>query len=321
MIVMQHLSSNKKGISTVVLVVIIVAIVGVASVAGYLVLKDNGNDNDSSVGEYVTYTVIGVGGATIYDGTFSIKIVEETDTKYKVEYSYALYGTTLGKRTAFYINSEASWEDKENYDSPGVKTGSETVSTKWGNKETEIYTKVIDGETTKAYIGKQDGIIYEIEMSTNGVDMFFVLTSTNLIKGNPGDGVGDYMVYSTSGSISGTVVDGFFFTMIVDQTATKYEVGYIYALYKTTLGVRTVFYVDSDTEWENIEDYESPGVKTGTDTLSTAWGSRNVDIYTKVIDGETTKTYVGHDDGAIYKMTMTMDGMTMTFTLVGTNLL
>ncbi|MCL2711730.1 MAG: hypothetical protein FWD37_00430 [Methanomassiliicoccaceae archaeon] len=312
----MQLSGNKKGVNMVVLVVAVVAIVGVASVAGYLILTGE----NSSVGEYSTYVVLGNNGSSSIDGTFTIKIVDENSSQYQIQYDYAMYMTTSGKRTAFYIDSEREWEDKEDYESPGVKTGSEVISTKWGNRNADIYTKVIDGETTKVHIGK-DGILYRIEMNIDGVSLIFVLTSTNLIKGNPGDGVGDYAVYSVSGSAAGVVYDGITFMIIVNQSATQYQVQYDQAIYGTVLGVRTPLVVNSEKIWEDMDDDGTMGVKTGTETITTEWGARLVDIYTQVVDGDTTKTYVGRSDGVSYRMTITSAGSTMTFNLVGTNLL
>jgi len=311
--------SDKKGISTAAIALAVVAIIGIAGVASYFVFIHD--SHKSSVGEYETYSVLGATTGTVFDGKLKFEIVDESSTQYQIETSYTLYSTTDGIRTAFYIDSEREWVDIDEYESPGVKTGNELISTKWGDRNADIYTKVVDGETRTMHVGVSDGIIYRISMEVEDVILIFILIDTNTIKGNPGEGVGDYEIYSISGSVSGTDVDGIFFAIIVWQDNKEYEVDYFSIMYQTVSGVRTLLFFEYDTFVTDIDEYESHGVKTGTDTISTPWGTRNVDIYTQVIDGETTITYIGRTDGVPYKMTMTYEGSTLNYTLVGASVL
>ena len=316
-----------------ILAVVLVGVIAVACVGGFFLLNGDKNDgsNDSNgielkVGDYMTYSILGVsesgtGGPIIVDGTYSAKILEITDTQIKSEFSFAIYHTVEGVRSAYNVDAVIEWENIDDNSTYGAKTGSETVSTKWGNISTDIYSKVVDGETTKTWVGKQDGIPYALSMSVEGSEAVMVLSDTNIISGGTDEGVGDYAIYTIAATSGSTTFDGIFLIAIDEQTATQYYVMSVIVLYETTSGVRTLVTVDSNSEWENIDDYESPGVKTGNDTISTSWGSRNVDIYTKVINGESSTAYIGHDDGVMYKITMSMDGVVMTFTLVGTNLL
>jgi len=332
--------NDKKGISTIALALIVAAIVGVASVASYFIfIYDSGDPSDdsadssddpadspddqivSSVGEYATYTVLGATTGTLFDGKLKIEIVDESSSQYQIETSYLLYSTTAGIRTAFFIDSEREWVDIDQYESPGVKTGSETMSTKWGERNVDIYTKVVDGETRMMYVGVSDGVIYGISMEVDSVLMLFMLIDTNTIEGDPGEGVGDYEIYSVSGSSGATALDGILYLIIIDQSPTEYKIQFASVIYQTVSGVRTFLFSENYSDWVDIDEHESYGVKTGTDTISTSWGTRDVDIYTQVIEGETTVTYLGRSDGVPYKITVINGGETMTFTLVGASVL
>ena|GEM_PF-3266681 len=339
----------------IILAVAIVAVIGTASVAGYLILSDDNdiddtddnndtddNDNndiddnndddnndiddtddnetdESRIGEYMIYAIVGKIGFADLDGTFRIKIIDENSSQYLVETSYDVHCMWDGKRFEFKVESGQEWVDISTYGYYGTKIGSETVNTKWGIQDTDVYTEEDKEGATKAYVG-EDGVAYKLEIKMYAHYLTFILTATNLIEDAPVRGIGDYVIYSVSGTEEDATVNGTYLSRIVDQSDTQYKILDIFAIYVTESDVRYELIVDSATSWED-KDSESESVKTGTGTITTAWGLRNVNIYTQTEDEVIITTYVGSSDGVIYKQTISVDESILSFDLVGTNLI
>ena len=136
---------------------------------------------------------------------------------------------------------------------------------------------------------------------------------------------GSYVEYDVAGSYGGTTYDGTVKMTILSETSKKYKMEYVYNVYQTTGGVRSPLMVMTETEWEDksASGGQDFGVKQGTpETLTTAWGPKTVDKYVSAVPGEPTMTtYVGQADGIPYKLVMTTDTFTLTFTLKATNML
>jgi len=156
--------------------VIAVAVLGIVAFGVYFVMNDN-----NSVGEYAEYTVSGSSGSTTFDGTMKMTIVDETLTQYKYEIKYDVYYARNGSRTLLPIETLTEWGDKGKSDdsSYGTKLRTETLVTKWGDKNVDVYQKTEGSTKSTAYLG-DDEIPYKIVTSVNGLVLTFTLDKTNI---------------------------------------------------------------------------------------------------------------------------------------------
>ena len=132
--------------------------------------------------------------------------------------------------------------------------------------------------------------------------------------------VGTYSVYQVSGSSGSTTFDGTMRIEIIEVNGTKITAVTTYDIYKTTTGVRTPFLVSNEKMTEDVSELDDLGVFQRSETLSTNWGTKGVDVFLEVVDGETTTSYVDQKNYDIaYKYVISMNGITLTFILSATS--
>ena len=131
---------------------------------------------------------------------------------------------------------------------------------------------------------------------------------------------GKYFVYDVSGNYGSTTFDGTFKIEITGVKGSTATATYTYDVYQTTSGVRTPLMVKAETETVDLSEGDDVGVWQRTETMSTKWGSKTVDVYLEVYGSDSTEAFVDKDDpNVLYKIIMIESGMTMTFTLSETN--
>ena len=307
--------ANKSAI----IVGVVVVIIAVAAIAAFAL--NNNNDKDKTpeigVGDSMTFEVFGTYGddGTLIDGTMTIKVLEETDTQYRCEVERSIYTVaTDGTKTALTVGKETDWEDKEDDDL--VYKGTLTVDTFWGEKKLSCY----ESEDGTQHALKDGNIIYAAMIEDDEKTLCMELTDCTAIK----DKKADREVHEATIVMAGdAVTGGYEFTMTMTYTMDNKE---------TEIFKRTVLKADlalkdypeasqeimNGTSWSNPFAEEKNGmVKTGTERISTAWGTKETDVYKKVADEESTTMYAYGDVPVrcIYEttqVTITMDATSIT---------
>ncbi len=275
---------------------VVVIIIAVAAVSAY-VLTDSDRDGapDLGVGDSMTFNVFGTYGdeGALIDGTMTIKILDETDTQYMCEIARSIYTVSVdGTRTALYVGTETDWDDKE--DDNLVSGGTLTVDTFWGEKELSLYESW-DGTQ---HVLKDGDILYAGMIEGDGMTLHMELTDCTAIK----DKKADREVHEVTVVMAGDAVGGDYeFTMTMTYTIDNKE---------TEIFKRTVVKADlapkdhpessveimNGTTWSDPFTDEMDGmVKTGTESIDTAWGTKETDVYERADYGESSTMYAYKD--------------------------
>lgn len=134
---------------------------------------------------------------------------------------------------------------------------------------------------------------------------------------------GKYLVYQVSGDVGTVTIDGTMKLEIIDVDDKMITMKTTYDMYqKPLLGSRTPFMVMSETEKIDYTDDSADGVWQRSETISTAWGSKGVDVYLLVEDGAKTTYWVDQKNADVaYKIVQESQGVKLTMTLSATNYL
>lgn len=146
----------------------------------YLELTDCTAIKDEKVNREIHEATIAMAGeAESYGYEFDVTMTYTMDnrgsaifTRNVVEAEVSMSGTVQN------ITNETSWNDPFSEGKSGmVKTGTETIDTVWGTKETDIYEQVKDGTTTVMYAYKE----VPVRMTVESAQMTMTLDSTSII--------------------------------------------------------------------------------------------------------------------------------------------
>ena len=132
---------------------------------------------------------------------------------------------------------------------------------------------------------------------------------------------GDYYKYDISGRTSGLDIGGTCTMKIVGHSGSMDKWEYTYDMYLVNPnGTKTSIPMEKMYMWAERGDFTSGSTKTGTDTITTAYGVKNVDVYFSNLGGMDTSIYMGQD-GIPYKMVSSISNpsLTMNMDLVDTN--
>lgn len=308
--------ANKNAI----IVGVVVVIVAVAAVAVYALNNNDKNETPTiGVGDSLTYIVFGTYGdeGELLDGTTTYKVLDETETQYKYQIEMSVNVVDAnGKQTPLYIGSKTEWSDKTSDDSDNlIPKGTTTVSTFWGEKTLTCYESkdgkthaLADGDIPYAYMHEEDD-----------QTMYLELSECTAIK----DKKVDRVVHKAEIDMEMKMkIEGY--TMIgtltygIDNKKTE-----IFSRITTNFEVAIQELPDynpssnSTTAWTDPFDSDSDDtgmVKTGTDRISTKWGTKETDVYKKVEDGETLVMYSYKNIPV--RMTIEEDSLSMTFNAV-----
>ncbi len=288
--------ANKNAI----IVGVVVVIIAVAAVAVFA-LNNNNGDKDKTpvlgVGDSMTFYVFGTLGndGTLIDGTTTMKVLDETDTQYKIETEQSVYAVgTDGEKTELYVGKNTDWEDKDD-DDDMVAKGTLTVDTFWGEKKLSYYESS-DGTTHALTDGD---IVYAIMIKNisdeSNITMYMELTECTAIKDKKADREiheAEFVLkgdYEQEGSV-------FVLTMTCDMDNKKSEI-----FIKQDLSLEMALKdqpessvkLSSQTSWGNpFGEDASEWVNIGTEEINTEWGTKMTDVYGAVVDGNIYNQYL-----------------------------
>lgn len=272
---------------------VVVVIVAVAAVAAYVLINNDKNDTHTfGVGDSQTFIVFGNIGddGTLIDGTMTYKLLDETETQYKLEMEQSIYTVdTDGKRAAMNVGTSTEWEDKTSDDENLVSKGTLTVNTFWG-KKTLSYYESKDGESKVLSDGD---IVYAMMFENDDVTMYMELTDCSAIKSKKVDrDVHEATIVMNGNLATSGVSVAINMTFAMDNKKTE-----IFTKMTTSMGADlnnngNFSEISSGTSWNDPFDSDTTGmVKTGTERISTEWGTKETDVYKKVENGETRTMY------------------------------
>ena len=131
---------------------------------------------------------------------------------------------------------------------------------------------------------------------------------------------GKYFIFDASGNSGPTTFDGTIKMEITEVKGSIATIVWTYDIYQTTSGVRTPYDLSASTKTSDLSKGGDAGVWQRSETLSTKWGPKTVDVYLEASGGNSNEAYVDKDDrNILYKMVMTSGGNTITVTLSETN--
>lgn len=133
---------------------------------------------------------------------------------------------------------------------------------------------------------------------------------------------GKYFVYQVSGDVGTVEIDGTLKMEIIDVDDKMITIKTTYDMYQKPLfGNRTPYMVMSETEKvDHTDDSAADGVWQRSETMSTAWGSKGVDVYLLVEDGAKTTYWIDQKNADVaYKIVQEYQGVTLTMILSATN--
>jgi hypothetical protein len=179
----MYLSGDAMVEKKVIYAVVAVAIIAVAAVGVYWMFSDKEEKRP-----YVEYSISGDFSGITFNGYMRMTVLDETEDQIQVKYESKLYMKVPGlQRTTLVDETETKWEDKDgDPDELGTKTGSMTISTKWGDKVVDIYLRTDGGLKFTSYVGQEDEVLYkmiseEIIPNVGLVTLTFELTKTNML--------------------------------------------------------------------------------------------------------------------------------------------
>lgn len=313
---------------TTIIVAVVVAVIVVAAAISAVVIVNNNNNKtpdtkDSVVGCYFDYKVVGDVTDKYYplSGTYKMKITDESETQYRVEYDIDTYYTNeTGIKTTFLKKVDSKWEDKTELIGDPKDATEKKINTMWGEQNCNKY--VIDDVDAKAtdtvYAGYNNQVIFEEVLNSNDSDnpyiFIIMLKDTDFINKGKSDALplitmtADITGKATYSKTTYDITGSMKYEML-DQTGTCYQTKSTTTMKYGTEDPTTT----TETRWtEDTESEEGIGVKTTTEKLSTSkWGGVEVDVYEKT---ESTSGYTNVATTYVYK-----DTVPLKFTMLSTS--
>lgn len=259
-------------------VILGVVVVVIVAAAAYFIIN-NGDDGKKdgasgfSVGDTMSYQTFGYffSDGSLIEGSVSVKIVDVTDTQYQLEQDNAIYKILSdGTKEPMKVGTTVVWQNK---DLGYTDKGSLTVDTFWG-KKTLQYTEskeedvlaLGDGPINYAQMVYYDDFIYYLE-----------LTDCSLIKEKKVSRSTHEVDIELDAEIeyAGEPVYGKMIARLNNKDT---------AVFKQMVTTSTVYNDErvletrTTTVWLNPFDFIGTE-KSGTETISTEWGDKNVDVY------------------------------------------
>lgn len=259
-------------------VILGIVVVVIVAAAAYFIIN-NGDDGKKdgasgfSVGDTMSYQTFGYffSDGSLIEGTVSMKIVDVTDTQYQLEQDNAIYKILSdGTKEPMKVGTTVVWQNK---DLGYTDKGSLTVDTFWG-KKTLQYTEskeedvlaLGDGPINYAQMVYYDDFIYYLELtdcslikekkvsrSTHDVDI--KLDAEIEYGGKPVYGEMDVCLNNKYSAVFKQMV----------TTSTVYNDEGVLETRTTTVWLNPFNFIGTE--------------KSGTETISTEWGDKKVDVY------------------------------------------
>lgn len=296
--------------STILTVAVIVTLVLIAS---YLVYGNESDEASIGVGDRMDYLVFGNfdTGETI-EGTSSWTIVEETDDQFRFEMTQSVYAVGAGGwKMAISEGTVTEWSDKTSRDDGFIACGTMDIGTFWGERTLGWYVSedgatsiLADGDLMYAFMYEGDG--YTLYMELDGCTALGEKRADreihSIVIGMDVEAEGDG--YALTGTEVLTIDNG---RTEIFKEATESVTMY--------MGEDSGPYSVTQKSWYDPFDTDPGAVMTGTETIDTAWGERQVDVYETDLDGQKAVLYL-YDDNVPLRMDIERDGIQFEFETV-----